>query len=84
MRKYTEIKSIMPVGRGHFDIIVEQLNFQKKSPYKITSVTIWRHRTTNTTAIDDFRSDKITQSKNGENELIRCAKLYGTKTILKY
>lgn len=80
----THIQKISSVGRGHFQVVVEEDHFQRKYPYRITSITSWTHITTNTTAIDDYRSDDEKRHIKGRKKLIYEAKAYGAKTITKY
>ena len=79
-RKDTFIQSIMSAGFGHWRVIVVHYNYGRgENRFRTTSTTEWEHITTDSMAIDDFRSDDPARQKRGEKALIRQAKRYGFK-----
>lgn len=84
MSKDTRITTITFKGRGHWEIIVRKYNWRRTYPFGISSITTWTHTTTDSMAIDAYRSDDEHRIKNGEKALIRQAKWQGTKEIEKY
>jgi hypothetical protein len=80
----TRIKNIHCTGRGHWRIIVEQEHWMRKYPFGLSSITLWEYTTTDSMAIDDYKSDDYQRQRNGEHRLIRQAKAYGTKIVERY
>jgi hypothetical protein len=84
----TEIVSLTKVGSGHWKVVVEKTNFKRKPIYhygrNLSSVIIYTYVTTDSMAIDAYRSDDDHRIKDGEKALIRQAKWLGTKEIEKY
>ena len=79
----TQITNIKKVGSGHWSITVEKENYCRKYPYFISSLTIWSYTTTDSMSVDDYRSYDDRRQKRGEKSLIRQAKWWGTKEIVK-
>lgn len=74
-----EIESVLPSGHGHWIIKCYQFNWSRKHPLCITSTTEWKVTTNDSTLIDDYK-DGI---KRARKQLIRLAKTFGTKKIMK-
>lgn len=75
--------SVRKCGYGHWDIVVERENFSRKNGV-FTSVTTWRYTTTDSMSVDDYKSEDYRRSRKGEKALIRQAKWWGDKEIVKY
>ena len=75
--------SVRKVGSGHWDIVVERENFSRNNGV-LTSVTTWRYTTTDSMSIDDYKSEDYRRSRVGERALIRQARWWGDKEIVKY
>lgn len=73
----THIVSITKTGSGHWKVVAERYNYARCYPMRVTSVTRWTCLTTNSMAIDDYRSDDQRRVKRGEKALIREAKWKG-------
>lgn len=81
--KNTRIVTISKTGAGHWYIEVEKDNYSPSS-HRLTSITTWSYITTDSMAIDDYRSDDDQRVKEGEARLIWAAKTWGTKEINHY
>lgn len=79
----TYIVSITKTGSGHWRVVVERYNYSRCYPIRVTSVTRWTCITTNSMAIDDYRSDDERRVKRGEKALIRETKWRGFKELEK-
>lgn len=81
--KNTRITTIRKTGAGHWYIEVEKDNYSPSTHY-LTSVTTWAHTTTDSMAIDAYRSEDNKRVRDGEARLIKAAKAWGTKEIVHY
>lgn len=51
---------------------------------RFTSITYFRYTTTDSMSVDDYRSDDERRQKRGEKSLIRQARVWGDKHIMRY
>jgi hypothetical protein len=82
--KHTSIYSIKKLSYGHWEIVVSQNFYKRKYPFSYSSTKYWRYTTTDSMAIDDYRSDDDRRSKRGLKQLIRITKLNGVSTNKSY
>lgn len=80
-----QILRVSPCGPGHWEIIVERDNYSYKGVWpRMTSTTYFRYTTTDSMSVDDYRSDDERRQKRGEKSLIRQARVWGDKHIMRY
>ena len=78
------IAAIRQIGHGQWRVVVEQLYYSRKWPYRQTSQVLWTATTNDSESIDFYRyADSKTLIKQAKRSLIKYAKAYGKKVIVK-
>lgn len=78
--KNTRVESTRMISSGHCLVRVVQDNYSRKSPYHMTSQTIWEYTLTDMTIYDAYKNG----SRSAEKHLIHLCKWWGYKTIERY